>query len=88
MMSQQESLPQPQPLPPPEKEDPFPQKQERSRIIQIMLQELHPLSQVLHPQFVAAKSLIFGDLQNFIYSIWYESEGKRFLFFKKFPNPD
>ena len=54
----------PQLFPPPKKEEPFPQKQERRRIIQIMLQELHPLSFVLHPQFVAAKSLIC-DLQKF-----------------------
>jgi hypothetical protein len=66
-------VPLPQPFP-------FPlQKQDNKRMIQIM--ELHPLS--LHPQFVAAKSLI-SDLQNiYIYSILYETIFPAFRFFVK-----
>jgi hypothetical protein len=59
MMIQQLELSPPQPPLLLNREVPLPQQQERSKMIQIRL--LHPLSE-LHPQFVAAKSLI-SDLQ-------------------------
>jgi hypothetical protein len=55
IIQQQLLLLSPQPPFPLKSEVPPPQQQERSRMIQIRL--LHPLSE-LHPQFVAAKSLI------------------------------
>jgi hypothetical protein len=54
-------VPFPHPFP-----NPLPlQQQSSNRMIQIM--ELHPPS--LHPQFVAAKSLI-GDLQNLFFTVY------------------
>lgn len=69
MIRQQLSFP---PHPPPHplllKNEPL-EQQDNKRIIQII--ELHPHPLSLHPQFVAAKSLI-SDLQKFnIYSIDY-----------------
>jgi hypothetical protein len=60
-MIRQQLLPEsPHPFPPKRAgELPPPQQQARSKMIQI--KDEHPLSE-LHPQFVAAKSLI-GDLQ-------------------------
>ena len=56
-------LPLPQ-LFPPKKEPPlpFPQQQHSNRIIHKIEEHPHPLSVLLHEQFVAAKSLI-SDLQ-------------------------
>ncbi len=60
---QQLSIPEPHPLLLLNKEPLFPQQQDNKRRIQIIELLPHPLS--LHPQFVAAKSLI-GDLLNYI----------------------
>ena len=87
MISRQLLLPKPlKPLPPHPQSEPFPQQAESSRRIQIILQQLlpefrkfapfpHPPSQPLshpHPQFVAAKSLMFNPPGNFIYTLGYE----------------
>ena len=73
MMMMLQSLPQPLPQLPPPKIPlplPFPHPQKsNNRIIQI--QELFPLSQLPHPQFVAAKSLIVEPPFNFVYTLYY-----------------
>ncbi len=74
-MIQQQSFPFPQPLLP----NPFPpQKQSKSKIQMIQLQ-LFPPS--LHPQLVAAKSLMFGSSKIFIYTVSYVKKTKGEPFF-------
>jgi hypothetical protein len=58
-------VPFPQPFP-----QPFPLQQLRSRMIQI--KELHPHPPSLHPQFVAAKSLMCDLQNNLVYRILYD----------------
>ena len=62
-------LPFPQSFPP-KKEPPlpFPQQQHSNRIIHKIEEHPHPLSVLLHEQFVAAKSLI-SDLQINIFTV-------------------
>ncbi len=63
-------LSQPQPSFLPKMLEPlFPQPHRLNKII-IQIIELHPHPSLLHPQFVAVKSLI-SDLLNIIYSIDY-----------------
>lgn len=59
-------MPEPQPLLLLKKEPLFPPQQDSRRRIQIM--ELHPHPLSLHPQFVAAKSLI-SDLQKLLFTV-------------------
>ena len=75
MMIMLQSQPPPQPPPqfPPPKIPlplPFPHPQKSNKRI-IQIQELFPLSQLPHPQFVAAKSLIFEPPFNFVYTLYY-----------------
>lgn len=60
----------PQLSPPPKMLLPFPQ-QENSKIKIIIQEQLFPPSHALHPQFVAAKSLILIPPINLVYTISY-----------------
>ena len=71
------SEPKPQLLFPHPPNPPPPPQQQRSRIIQIMLfPHPHPLFWCSHPhpQFVAAKSLMFKSSGIFVYTPWYAGQ--------------